>query len=313
MHGKTSTITHDGQGVFAGLPDPLVATRYHSLVVEAESVPPVLEISARSEDGIVMGLRHRTLAVEGVQFHPESILTAGGHRLLANWLSSCGQVDAHAAVPDAEAALADVLDPTRRRFPIQGGVGGRPATSSTSGPWSWSSGRSWWWWRGGGGRRSLVGPNDHVDSRALVFGGAGTRVLALHDPVLSTAGDRGGRVAAGQTDGVEGRVGGRLGGTGQVGDLDLGHPRGHVDGDGRTDGDLASGWRVRSGHLPRLDRPGGFVGLSDPQLLRSQDLTGLTGRVVGRGVGWSPGACHSRPPSGWPTPWPAGFPPGDRY
>jgi anthranilate synthase component II len=106
MHGKTSTITHDGQGVFAGLPDPLVATRYHSLVVEAESVPPVLEISARSEDGIVMGLRHRTLAVEGVQFHPESILTAGGHRLLANWLSSCGQVDAHTAVPDAEAALS---------------------------------------------------------------------------------------------------------------------------------------------------------------------------------------------------------------
>ena len=92
--------------MFAGLPDPLVATRYHSLVVDAESVPPVLEISARSEDGIVMGLRHRTLAVEGVQFHPESILTAGGHRLLANWLTSCGQFDAHAAVLDAEAGLS---------------------------------------------------------------------------------------------------------------------------------------------------------------------------------------------------------------
>jgi anthranilate synthase component II len=106
MHGKTSMITHDGQGVFAGLPEPLVATRYHSLVVDPGSVPPALEISAWSEDGTVMGLRHRTLGVEGVQFHPESILTAGGHRLMANWLTSCGQVDAHAAVPDAEAGLS---------------------------------------------------------------------------------------------------------------------------------------------------------------------------------------------------------------
>jgi anthranilate synthase/aminodeoxychorismate synthase-like glutamine amidotransferase len=106
MHGKTSVITHDGQGVFAGLPDPLVATRYHSLVVDAGSVPLELEISARSEDGTVMGLRHRTLAVEGVQFHPESILTSSGHRLLANWLTRCGQSDAHKGVPDAEAGLA---------------------------------------------------------------------------------------------------------------------------------------------------------------------------------------------------------------
>jgi anthranilate synthase/aminodeoxychorismate synthase-like glutamine amidotransferase len=87
MHGKTSEITHDGRGVFEGLPDPLVATRYHSLVVDAATVPPVLEASAWAEDGTVMGLRHRELPVEGVQFHPESILTEGGHRMVANWLA----------------------------------------------------------------------------------------------------------------------------------------------------------------------------------------------------------------------------------
>jgi anthranilate synthase/aminodeoxychorismate synthase-like glutamine amidotransferase len=86
MHGKTSTISHDGRGVFAGLPDPFTATRYHSLVVERSSVPAVLEITAESEDGLVMGLRHRDLPVEGVQFHPESILTDSGHDLLANFL-----------------------------------------------------------------------------------------------------------------------------------------------------------------------------------------------------------------------------------
>ena len=101
MHGKTSSIAHDGRGVFAGLPDPLVATRYHSLVVDAAAVPAELEVSAWAEDGTIMGLRHRTLAVEGVQFHPESILTEGGHRLLANWLAACGQPDALSAVPVA--------------------------------------------------------------------------------------------------------------------------------------------------------------------------------------------------------------------
>jgi para-aminobenzoate synthetase component 2 len=105
MHGKTSTIAHDGRGVFAGLPDPLVATRYHSLVVAAATVPPALEVSAWSEDGIVMGVRHRTLAVEGVQFHPESILTESGHLLLANWLVRCGQLDALDAVPVATSAV----------------------------------------------------------------------------------------------------------------------------------------------------------------------------------------------------------------
>jgi anthranilate synthase component 2 len=88
MHGKTSAIHHDGKGVFAGLPDPFIATRYHSLVVDPASVPDVLEVSARTEDGVIMGLRHRTLAVEGVQFHPESLLTLEGPSLLSNFLAS---------------------------------------------------------------------------------------------------------------------------------------------------------------------------------------------------------------------------------
>ena len=86
MHGKTSEIHHDGTGIFAGLPNPFVATRYHSLVVRPESVPAALEVTARSSDGVVMGLRHRDLPVEGVQFHPESVLTASGPALLANFL-----------------------------------------------------------------------------------------------------------------------------------------------------------------------------------------------------------------------------------
>ena len=90
MHGKTSVISHDGAGVFAGLPDPLRATRYHSLVVDRGSVPGELIVSAESEDGTVMGLRHRSLPVEGVQFHPESILTESGHALLRNFLSTLG-------------------------------------------------------------------------------------------------------------------------------------------------------------------------------------------------------------------------------
>jgi anthranilate synthase/aminodeoxychorismate synthase-like glutamine amidotransferase len=88
MHGKTSDIRHAGQGVFRGLPDPLTATRYHSLVVARESVPDVLEVTAETPDGLVMGLRHRELPVEGVQFHPESILTEAGHELLANFLGA---------------------------------------------------------------------------------------------------------------------------------------------------------------------------------------------------------------------------------
>jgi anthranilate synthase/aminodeoxychorismate synthase-like glutamine amidotransferase len=89
MHGKTSQIHHEQRGVFAGLPAPLEATRYHSLVIEPASCPEVLEVTARTEDGEIMGVRHRTLPVEGVQFHPESILTREGKRLLANFLARC--------------------------------------------------------------------------------------------------------------------------------------------------------------------------------------------------------------------------------
>ncbi len=90
MHGKTSEIHHDGKGLFAGLPNPFVATRYHSLVVDPESVPDELEVTATSNDGVVMGLRHRSLPVEGVQFHPESVLTVSGPALLANFLGQLG-------------------------------------------------------------------------------------------------------------------------------------------------------------------------------------------------------------------------------
>jgi len=87
MHGKTSLIHHDAKGVLAGLPQPFEATRYHSLVVAPESVPDVLHVTATADDGTVMGLRHRDLPVEGVQFHPESILTRCGHQLVANFLA----------------------------------------------------------------------------------------------------------------------------------------------------------------------------------------------------------------------------------
>ncbi len=90
MHGKTSPILHDGRGVFAGLPCPFEATRYHSLLVERDSVPPCLEVSAWTEEGEIMGLRHRELPVEGVQFHPESVLTPEGKRLVGNWLARVG-------------------------------------------------------------------------------------------------------------------------------------------------------------------------------------------------------------------------------
>ena len=97
MHGKTSLIHHDTAGLFAGLPQPLEATRYHSLVVERASVPAELAVTATSEDGLVMGLRHRDHAVEGVQFHPESVLTVGGHDMVANFL---GEVDRARAARD---------------------------------------------------------------------------------------------------------------------------------------------------------------------------------------------------------------------
>ena len=90
MHGKTSPIKHNGRDLFKGMPDPFAATRYHSLVVRPDSVPHELVVTATSTDGVVMGLRHRSLAVEGVQFHPESVLTASGPALLANFLGQLG-------------------------------------------------------------------------------------------------------------------------------------------------------------------------------------------------------------------------------
>ena len=87
MHGKTSEISHDGKGVFRDLPDPITATRYHSLAVERESLPSCLEVSAEAEDGEIMGLRHREYPVEGIQFHPESILTKEGMNILRNFLN----------------------------------------------------------------------------------------------------------------------------------------------------------------------------------------------------------------------------------
>jgi len=94
LHGKTSAVLHDGAGVLTGLPSPFTATRYHSLSVRPESVPAELEVTGRTEGGVVMALRHRDVPLEGVQFHPESVLTEGGHRLLANWLVACGDPDA---------------------------------------------------------------------------------------------------------------------------------------------------------------------------------------------------------------------------
>ncbi|GIU84613.1 MAG: glutamine amidotransferase [Acidimicrobiales bacterium] len=88
MHGKTSLVHHDGRGLFDGVPNPVRATRYHSLAVDPDSVPSDLEVTARSDDGTIMGLRHRQFPVEGVQFHPESVLTEAGHRMVANFLRS---------------------------------------------------------------------------------------------------------------------------------------------------------------------------------------------------------------------------------
>ena len=133
MHGKTSEIHHDGQGIFAGLPNPFVATRYHSLVVDPDSVPDALTVTATATDGVIMGLRHRELPIEGVQFHPESVLTVSGPALLGNFLAQL------AGVP----ARPERLDRLRWR------------------PWStwwWSTSpwlKSWSWWSAStAGRRS---------------------------------------------------------------------------------------------------------------------------------------------------------------
>jgi para-aminobenzoate synthetase component 2 len=105
LHGKTSLVHHAGAGVLAGLPSPFTATRYHSLAVDPATVPAHLEVTARTESDVVMALRHREFDVEGVQFHPESVLTEGGHRMLANWLVRCGHLDA----VERSAGLAPVV------------------------------------------------------------------------------------------------------------------------------------------------------------------------------------------------------------
>ncbi|MHA6523115.1 aminodeoxychorismate/anthranilate synthase component II [Tessaracoccus sp. G1721] len=96
LHGKTSPVFHEGKGVFAGLPSPVTTTRYHSLAIVEDTVPDVLEVTARTETGVIMAVRHREFPVEAVQFHPESVLTEGGYQMLANWLVECGDADAPA-------------------------------------------------------------------------------------------------------------------------------------------------------------------------------------------------------------------------
>jgi len=94
LHGKVSQVHHRQVGVMAGLPDPFTATRYHSLAVDPATLPDELEVTGETDSGVIMGIRHRTKAIEGVQFHPESVLTEGGHRMLANWLTECGDAEA---------------------------------------------------------------------------------------------------------------------------------------------------------------------------------------------------------------------------
>jgi para-aminobenzoate synthetase component 2 len=108
LHGKTSIVHHSGAGVLAGLPDPFTATRYHSLAIDEDTLPPELEPTAHTPSGVLMAVRHRELPVEGVQFHPESVLTEGGHRMLATWLARCGDESAGELVAEL-AADVDAL------------------------------------------------------------------------------------------------------------------------------------------------------------------------------------------------------------
>ena len=105
LHGKTSAVYHEGQGVLAGLPSPFTGTRYHSLAVVESTLPAEIEVTGRTESGVVMAMRHRSLPIEGVQFHPGSVLTQGGHLMLANWLAVCGN---QAALDRAPKLAAEV-------------------------------------------------------------------------------------------------------------------------------------------------------------------------------------------------------------
>lgn len=107
MHGKTSVITHDGRGVFEGVPSPLTVTRYHSLTIDPATMPDELEVSATTESGIIMGVRHRSLPLEGVQFHPESVMTQSGHLMFANWLAACCDADARERAVSLKPVVAE--------------------------------------------------------------------------------------------------------------------------------------------------------------------------------------------------------------
>jgi para-aminobenzoate synthetase component II len=113
LHGKTSSVFHTNVGVLQGLPDPFTATRYHSLTILPETLPAELEVTAHTRSGVIMGVRHAELPIHGVQFHPESILTEGGHRMLANWLADCGRVLDEGLVRRLESELVDSLATVR--------------------------------------------------------------------------------------------------------------------------------------------------------------------------------------------------------
>lgn len=110
LHGKTSPVFHEGKGVFTGLPSPVTTTRYHSLALVEETVPDVLEVTARTQTGVIMAVRHRDFAIEAVQFHPESVLTEGGYQMLANWLVECGDPDAPRRAESMSPLVTTTLD-----------------------------------------------------------------------------------------------------------------------------------------------------------------------------------------------------------
>ncbi|MGE0214892.1 aminodeoxychorismate/anthranilate synthase component II [Mycolicibacterium sp.] len=115
LHGKTSTVHHSNVGVLQGLPDPFVATRYHSLTILPDTVPDELDVIATTAGGVIMGVQHRELPIHGVQFHPESILTQGGHRMLANWLGFCGSAPAEELVRQLEDEVATAVEAATTR------------------------------------------------------------------------------------------------------------------------------------------------------------------------------------------------------
>jgi para-aminobenzoate synthetase component 2 len=117
LHGKTSTVHHTNDGVLQGLPDPFTATRYHSLTILPDTVPAELDVIARTEGGVIMGVRHLELPIHGVQFHPESILTEGGHRMLANWLGYCGAAPSESLVRQLEDEVANAVAAATTRTP----------------------------------------------------------------------------------------------------------------------------------------------------------------------------------------------------